>query len=699
MATKPAKLLRITLTDIQPTPPLPTDDGTGDPWLTNAYLWNAKIAVTPQPHSSHVFGSNFYYSGLDVVAGDWIVTSGSGAALKIKSITSATETLVNCVLEDVNRANAFQNPDQSGQGEIPMGEGLLFEVKNGLPILYPLPDALPGTIPLTVGIQLISRSFNENTIGSGGGNTLETPADGTFTDGAVKSWQVGQTTYSTAIDDLNKMLGLLVPTPPPALSTKTLAVGSNVRSGSNILLCNNVVSNTTITAGKPTAGQQVYHINTTPSASATITSFGSGTTGSLNAIVNGTIDGTITLSSESNVGSNASLQILREADFPADKPGFWQELDAKISSTVAAGLNSYKMTHTETGATNEAFFVYEAPTLPTVTNLVVAPTTVTVSSSSGVPHYSSGSILHADFKGSGLSTNVYLSAGVAQVGSNPTIGTQVDINPGQSGLSTILDKVLPTQNLAADFTIGGNTHTSAKIRVRSRNAHADSSWLDDSNTVLVMSGTITSTNAAGPVVEMSIPVLNLGTTPTGASANAFRIAMTGSDKPADDKSTLTSSDWNSANPLATHDASVVGGVLQHDVTNYSTGYLPAGPNYSTGRDGAQYVTFAFRRSAVSNFKIEVNGTYAGLWVKLPGLQFPTATNGWLDMFRVAGASGVPGRAPNNDGCAFGSAATGNSGTFTCTFGTESSTNSSNNLILIRFKLTTGQKITGLAFKG
>jgi hypothetical protein len=37
------------------------------------------------------------------------------------------------------------------------------------------------------------------------------------------------------------------------------------------------------------------------------------------------------------------------------------------------------------------------------------------------------------------------------------------------------------------------------------------------------------------------------------------------------------------------------------------------------------------------------------------------------------------------------------GTFTCTFGTESSSNDSNDRILIRWKLTSGQSITAMSF--
>jgi hypothetical protein len=250
MAHKPAKLLRITLNDIQPTTPLPTNDGTGDPWLTNAYLWVANISVTPQPHSSHQYGEDFYYTGLDIQIGDWIVTSGSGAALKINQINTATKTQISCVLEDVNRSNAFQNADQNGQGEIQMGEGLLFSVKNGLPILYPLPDALPGTIPLTVGVQLISRAFYENEIGK---TTLELPQDGTFNDGIIKTWQPGITTYSDALDDLNKTLQQLNVSKTPLLyeiTTPLMNINDSytftANTGSNIKLLELWIDNTTL---------------------------------------------------------------------------------------------------------------------------------------------------------------------------------------------------------------------------------------------------------------------------------------------------------------------------------------------------------------------------------------------------------------------------------------------------------------------
>ena len=63
------------------------------------------------------------------------------------------------------------------------------------------------------------------------------------------------------------------------------------------------------------------------------------------------------------------------------------------------------------------------------------------------------------------------------------------------------------------------------------------------------------------------------------------------------------------------------------------------------------------------------------------------------MFVAAPGSGVPRN--GNNGCASGGVMSGSSGTFT--FGGESSTNDSNNRILIRWRLDSGDSITAMSF--
>ena len=155
-----------------------------------------------------------------------------------------------------------------------------------------------------------------------------------------------------------------------------------------------------------------------------------------------------------------------------------------------------------------------------------------------------------------------------------------------------------------------------------------------------------------------------------------------------------------AGSIDTYEATVRGGVLRHDQTNYSTGYLPVGPNYSVGRSGAQYYQVLLEQEFISSFKIVVTGSYGGCWVCMPdnpGWNTSlSGTNGWADMFTAYRGSGVPTTA--EPGCATGTVMSGSSGTFTCTFGTESTSNAGSPFrILIRWRLDAGDSITAMSY--
>jgi hypothetical protein len=203
--------------------------------------------------------------------------------------------------------------------------------------------------------------------------------------------------------------------------------------------------------------------------------------------------------------------------------------------------------------------------------------------------------------------------------------------------------------------------------------------------------------AGAKIDENSVTVSGLGSTPNGNNA-VRKGGFSAVDKP-----TGSGSAWDSTAAIANSDATVVGGVLKNDQTNYATGFLPAGPDLSgAGRAGSQYVTFSFNRAAVSVFKINITGGYQGCWIKLPGVTdnagiAPNALNGWLDAFQPYDGSGVPGEAGDTvAGCAVGSVM-GGTGAFTITFGTETSSHATANEILVRFKLGNGQSITALSF--
>jgi hypothetical protein len=210
----------------------------------------------------------------------------------------------------------------------------------------------------------------------------------------------------------------------------------------------------------------------------------------------------------------------------------------------------------------------------------------------------------------------------------------------------------------------------------------------------------------GTASTMEETTVTFGSTVGTGSGLAARIINPGSaDNPA---YTAGASLFNSqTSTLETYDATIVAAVLKHDQTNYSTGYLPVGPNLSSSRTGSQYFTFRFVRTSVSKFNIKFTGTIAGLWVALPGSGIDTSStlNGWVDMSVAYAGSGQPGAGTGgngSNGCALGGVVTLNSAVTnhskTCTFGTASSSSTATNEIYVRIKLTSGQTVTALSLE-
>jgi hypothetical protein len=153
------------------------------------------------------------------------------------------------------------------------------------------------------------------------------------------------------------------------------------------------------------------------------------------------------------------------------------------------------------------------------------------------------------------------------------------------------------------------------------------------------------------------------------------------------------------------------GTIKHFTTDLSSGYLPAGPDLNTGRSGAQYYNFAFRRTTMANFTVRLTGTVSGFFIAAPGTAIDSASglNGWLDAGITYGGSGVPGSDTGNggngsNGCAFTSGdriidgTSYSNQTFTLTLGSENATNATGNNVLIRIKLESGDSITALSIE-
>ena len=185
-----------------------------------------------------------------------------------------------------------------------------------------------------------------------------------------------------------------------------------------------------------------------------------------------------------------------------------------------------------------------------------------------------------------------------------------------------------------------------------------------------------------------------------------------SDTPAFNSATnyYTSNAWTGAVTVAgTAEAICRFGTIGHNVINYSSGYLPAGPDCNSGRSGAQYYTFAFRRTPALQFSVTMSGKVSGMWLALPGSAIDSASglSGWLNCSVQYGGSGVPGSDTGNggngsDGCAKTGGdrvidnTTYSSEQFTFNLGTVSTSSATGNVVLIRIKLESGDSITALS---
>ena len=198
--------------------------------------------------------------------------------------------------------------------------------------------------------------------------------------------------------------------PPNGLNTKTITFTEDV--GSSPRLAHGFTDNTGVTT--QSAGDEVNRITSTSGTteSSEITSFAyNADSGALSDLVNEAADGSVTLTTGSNTGTHGSLVVTQESDYnllnaegaptifnsSIYHPDLYKGFRAKVSkdsSTIPNGVNSFKLTHTETGSTNKVEFVKDDLTsTPTVTNGTITEKTGTYKYISGIPYYDTGSSL------------------------------------------------------------------------------------------------------------------------------------------------------------------------------------------------------------------------------------------------------------------------------------------------------------------
>lgn len=539
------------------------------------------------------------------------------------------------------------------------------------------------------------------------------------------------------------------PTAPDGLSSKTL---SNITStGTSPKLASGFTDNTG--GAVLSAGDNVNRITSGTATAGPITTFAyNGDSGTLTANLNGSADGSVALTSGDDSGTYTSLVIDSESDYQLLNsggssttfassiyyPGLYKGFKARVAKAVSSintGLNSMQLLHSATGNTNTVEFVKDDLTSSPTTSVSGATLSENVAGTyryiSGIPYYNSGSpsltltgVTVSNLVGqtyTNQSNIVEVDSGTNQESTSSSAITNSDYTYAQiDGSSTMLSGGIPIVNVgtSSPYAIGSLTvpitsssvRTVDRVRVRARNVNGVGGYSSDITTNVQVHK-----SSQSGISEIAIAVsdsLGNGTyTDDGVRIFDFSAATTNNPTYTSSTNFYTNNPYTeSSDPgvSGTKEASVRIGNIKYDVTNYSSGYLPVGPDRS-GDTGTQYFTFAFRRQVVANFNINITSSsgIAGLWIAAPGTSIDNTStlNGWIRSDTPYAGSGVPGGNVGNggngsDGCASTSgdviaSGTSLSGSYTMTLGSENLSNATSNVCLIRIALTSGQSITSL----
>lgn len=547
--------------------------------------------------------------------------------------------------------------------------------------------------------------FANNISSSLSGNSIILGAN---TSGLLVSNAVTLTTgtyITNGLAQINQVLGKLVPASPPNFpgSYRAITISSLVGP---YRMANFTQQDNSSNSRSVAGGTSTTVLRTSSYTTSTVFIVGPGDSGTLTAYKNNTSSGARTLSSgNGNAGTYGDLNIITNVDYSAitsAAAGFWSSMNVRQTGTVANGWNEVYMSHSGVGdRTNVAYWYYDnaAPGSPTFASASIAPLSTSNTYSSTIPHYNSSTTFRLSVSVSKLSGDMYPASDTFFTGTAggafaaPSSNTYATV-----GITTPLIRNLyvtsgsVTVNTSVAIASGfGSSATGPSVTVDNSYSTASQAFTTAlANTVLYKTGTASS---------MEETTLTFGSTVGTGSGLAARIVNPGTtDTPT--KTASAALFDSQTGTLTANDATIVAGTLKHDQTNYASGYLPVGPNLSTGRTGSQYFTFKFVRTSLSKFDIQFTGTIAGLWVAVPGSGIDTAasaTNGWVSMAAAYGGSGVP-----TSGCALGGVVTLNSAVTahrkTCTFGTVSTSDTATNEVYVRIKLTSGQSVSALSLQ-
>ena len=559
------------------------------------------------------------------------------------------------------------------------------------------------------GVELLSftqAAYNAaNTAGSSViGNTIVL---GSNTAGLLVSNAVTltpTTTVTNGIAQLNQILGKLVPASPAAFpgAYGTLTINSLIgpyRMTNFTQQDNTGLSTSPVVAG----GTSVSPLRTSTYTTSTIYLINTQAGDVMAVYKNNASSGSRTMTAgATNAGSYGDLRIITNVDYAStgaiSYTGFWYSANVNATGTVANGWNTIYITDTAGTKTSNSTWYYDnsAPGSPTFTNATMVPLSPSLTYSSTVPHYNSSTTFKLGVNVSKLSGDMYPASDTFFTGTaGGAFGAPASNTYTSAGITTPLVRNLyvasgsavvnTTSTVISGF---GSSSTGPSVTVDNSYSTASQAFTTAlANTILYKTGTSSAMEETGFIAS------GFGT--AVGSGNAVRIVNYDTGSSAIDTPVFTAGQtaFNSqTGTFYASDATVVAGVLKNDVTNYSTGYLPAGPNLSS-QNAAQYITLRMTRSSVSKFSINYTTStgIGGIWCAMPAQTSYSSANNWYSMAVDNSLSG---------GCALGGnlviSATG-AKVYNCQFAGLNSSNATNNEILIRIRLNAGQSITALSF--
>lgn len=527
--------------------------------------------------------------------------------------------------------------------------------------------------------------------------------DGSYSGGAIPL--TDSTKISSAIDTLNETLGLLVPTAPAEFpNSETLSFSS---TGSSPYLAGGTVPDNTSGGSLPaSAGASVTRVTDTTPNSNQIDNFKSDA-GTLTVMLNNSAAGAVTFDGSDKDGTYTSLRVAGHQDFPSDTPGFYTASDAQIrvASALNAGWNRAQMTKSDTSDTNEAYFVVDnltsSPAIASGT--ISADSSGSSAKSSGIEHFVTGGTLTvSNLTMSNLAGETYRNGNPISISGSDSIISSQNYSYSDVGVSTPIARQTTSAESLSALTVnvnGTNRHTSGTLTVTGQNVNGSGSQ-SISGTILLKAGTARSTD----VDEQNI---SKPSGSTGGNRVYLGASATGDTPLGAGNLPSSSLTWDSNQDISAtgfkHEAGVVAGMLTRNQTDYTSGHFPDGSTIDySGKDATQYMTFYFAKSTLSTFSISITGSYTGLFIGLPGVSdsnaiSPNATGGaWYNAFALYDGSGNPGGTGNGAGCGNGAVASGSSGSVAITLGTQSTTNATNNVVLVRVKLAGSDSISAIS---